>query len=106
MRLRQRYPQVPAIDAGGAQDEFTTYLHLVVNWLELEAVSRFFPREETERHLRALHFYRWIYQTVIDDREALGALYREFGLAPIQPATEMSASDLKLAARMDEAATP
>jgi hypothetical protein len=104
-RLRQRYPQVPAINAGGAQDEASTYLHLIVNWLELEAVSRFFPRDEVERHLHAMPFYRWIYQTVIDDQQALTSLYREFGLSPIRAANEMSADDLKLAARMDEAAT-
>jgi len=44
-------------------------------------------------------------QTVIDDQQTLTALYREFGLAPIRPATDMSADDLKLAARMDEART-
>src|SRR5438270_626034 len=59
-------------------------------------------RFEYCRRVRALHFYRWIYQTVIDDGEALGALYREQGLLPIRPATEMSADDFKLAALMDE----
>ena len=61
-RLRQRYPQIPAIDGGGAQDEASTYLHLLVNWLELEGVSRLFARDEVERHLRGLPFYRWIYR--------------------------------------------
>jgi hypothetical protein len=102
-RLRGRYPSVPAIEAGGAQDESSTYLHLMVNWLELEAVSRFFPREQVERHLRALPFYQWIYQTVIAEQESLGSLYRELGLSPIRAATEMSTDDLKLAARPDEA---
>jgi hypothetical protein len=104
-RLRRRYPEVPAVNAGGAQDEASTYLHLIVNWLELEAVSRFFPRDEVERHLRAMPFYRWIYQIVIDDQQALTSLYRELGLSPIRMAKEMSADDLKLASRMDEAAT-
>jgi hypothetical protein len=105
-RLRDRYPGVPAaFEDGGAQDEASTTLHLIVNWLELEAVSRFFPRDEVERYLRAMPFYRWIYQTVIDDQQALMSLYREFGLSPIRAANEMSADDLELAARMDEAAT-
>ena len=105
-RLRERYPGVPAaFEDGGAQDEGSTTLHLIVNWLELEAVSRFFPRDEGEQYLRAMPFYRWIYQTVIDDQQALASLYREFGLSPIRAANEMSADDLELAARMDEAAT-
>ena len=73
-----------------------------MNWLEIEAVGQFIDRDRVLSHVRALHFYRWIYQTVIDDREALGALYREQGLLPIRPATEMSADDFKLAALMDE----
>jgi hypothetical protein len=101
-RLRERYPSVPAADAGGGNDEFSTYLHLLVNWLEIEAVSKFIDRDRVVGHVRALHFYRWIYQAVTDDWEALGALYREQGLLPIRLATEMSADDLKLAARGDE----
>lgn len=104
-QLRERYPSVPAAEAGGGNDEFSTYLHLLVNGLEIEAVSRFIDRDQVLNHIRALHFYRWIYQTVIDDWEALGTLYREQGLLPIRFATEMSADDLKLAALTDEAAT-
>ena len=101
-QLRERYPSVPAAEAGGGNDEFSTYLHLLVNWLEIEAVSQFIDRDRVLNHIRALHFYRWIYQTVIDDWDALGALYREQGLLPIRLASEMSSDDLKLAALMDE----
>jgi hypothetical protein len=101
-RLRERYRSVPGVEAGGGNDAFSTYLHLLVNWLEIEAVSQFVDRDRVLSHVRTQHFYRWIYQTVIDDWEALGALYREQGLLPIRLATEMSAEDLELAALMDE----
>jgi hypothetical protein len=101
-QLRERYPSVPAAEAGAGNDEFSTYLHLLVNWLEIEAVSQFIDRDRVLSHVRALGFYRWIYQAVTDDWEALGALYREQGLLPIRYATEMSADDLKLAALVDE----
>lgn len=104
-RLRARYPTIPAVEAGGANDAFSTYLHLLVNWLEVEAVSRFIDRGRVESHVRALHFYKWIYRTVIDDREWLEALYREHALLPVRPATEMSAADLRLAGLVDEAST-
>jgi hypothetical protein len=105
-QLRERYPFVPAAEAGGGNDEFSTYLHLLVNWLEVEAVSQFIDRDRVLSHVRALHFYQWIYQTVIDDWEALGALYREQGLLPFRYATAMSDDDLKLAALADESAVP
>jgi hypothetical protein len=103
-QLRERYPDVPTDAAGGANDAFSTHLHLLVNWLEVEAVSQFVDRDKVVQHVRALPFYRWIYQTVVDDWEKLGTLYRSQGLLPIRHATQMSADDLKLAALMDEAA--
>jgi hypothetical protein len=102
-RLRRRYPDPPAAEAGGANDAFSTFLHLIVNWLEIDTVSRFIDRERVVSHVRCLPFYQWIYRTVIDDREALGALYREHELLPIRPATAMSADDLRLAGLADEA---
>jgi hypothetical protein len=50
-------------------------------------------------HVGALPYYRWIYRTVIDDWQPLGALYAARALVPVRPATGMSAEDLKLAAR-------
>jgi len=102
-RLRERYPDPPAAEAGGANDAFATFLHLIVNWLEVDTVSRFMDRERVVNHVCGLPFYRWIYRTVIDDREPLGALYREHAVLPIRPATAMSADDLRLAGLADEA---
>ena len=96
-QLRARYPQVPAAADGGAQDEFSTYLHLVVNWCEVEAASRFVSRETIVQHVGGLPFYSWIYRTVLDDWNELGALYREIGVVPMRYATDMSADDLALA---------
>ncbi len=104
-QLRERYPAAPVGGTDGANDEFSTYLHLLVNWLEVDSVSQFIERDRVVQHVRALPFYRWIYQTVVDDRQSLDALYRDQGLLPFREATQMSSDDLKLAALMDEAAT-
>ena len=89
--------QVPAANEGGAQDEFSTYLHLVVNWCEVEAASQFIGRETVVRHIGGLPFYRWIYRTVLDDWDELGSVYRDIGVAPMRHATDLSAEDLALA---------
>lgn len=103
--LRERYPTVPVGGTEGANDEFSTYLHLLVNWLEIEAVSQFIDRDRVVAYVRSMPFYRWIYQTVIDDWQSLGVLYLEQGMMPFRNATQMSSDDLKLAALMEEAAT-
>jgi len=101
-RLRARYPTVPIGGADGAKDEFSVYLHLIVKWLEVEAVSQFVERERVVQHARALPFYRWMYQTVVDDWEPLGAIYRDYGVLPFRFATQMTPDDLRLAALADE----
>jgi hypothetical protein len=93
-RLRARYPQVPAANEGGAQDAFSTYLHLVLNWCEVEAASQFIGRDAAVEHVGRLPFYRWIYRTVLDDWDELGALYRESAVVPMRYATDMSAEEL------------
>jgi hypothetical protein len=103
--LRDRYPQVPTTGPEGARDEYSTYLHLVVNWLEVAATSRFFDRERVIAHVRALPYYRWIYRTATDDWQPLGALYAEQALVPLRPATEMSPEDLRLAGLAEETST-
>jgi hypothetical protein len=101
--LRRRYPRVPTGGPEGAPDEHSTYLHLVVNWLEIEVTSRFFDGERVVAHAATLPYYRWIYRTVIDDWQPLGALYAARGLVPVRPATGMSAEDLRLAGVGEEA---
>ena len=104
--LRAKYPQVPDVTAGGAQDEFSTYLHLIVNWLEIEAGNQFVERERIVAHAEARPFYRWCYRTVIDDWKFLGAIYAQQRLVPIRLATDMSADELQLAALIADAPRP
>jgi hypothetical protein len=101
--LEQRYPD-PPIGRGEVADTLaSTHLHLIVNWLEIEALSSLIGAETARAHVANLHYYRWIYASVIRDWQALGELYASRQLVPILQAHEMSSEDLALAARFDEA---
>ncbi|TNC08887.1 hypothetical protein FF100_27925 [Methylobacterium terricola] len=101
--LRQAYPSLPIGFPEGANDEFSSCLHIIVNYLEIEAVSNVLG-QDVARGLAAKNFiYRGLYEIVLRDWEPLTALYRRHGLSPIRSAGEMSEHDLQLAARMDEA---
>ncbi|MEO1493867.1 MAG: hypothetical protein AAFV19_17070 [Pseudomonadota bacterium] len=86
--LRARYPGAPDAASERARDEMSVYLHLVVNWLEIEAASQVIGAEAA----RAVHanplVYPWGYATVISDWSALEALYQETGVLPLQDARE------------------
>ena len=101
--LEGRYPDPPIGRGEGADTLASTHLHLIVNWLEIEALSRLIGAEAARAHVANLHYYRWIYASVLRDWEALKGLYATHQLVPIPPAHEMSPEDLALAARFDEA---
>jgi hypothetical protein len=81
--LKQHYPNAPVGFPEGANDEYSTYLHLLVNWLEIEVAAHFMPRARVEEIARNKHYYRWMYRTVLADWQSLEELYRAQGIVPI-----------------------
>ena len=81
--LRRRYPQAPTVLPEGARDAYSTYLHLLVNWLEIEAAAHFLSRKRAEAIALGKHYYRWIYRTVIADWVMLEELFRDHKVVPI-----------------------
>jgi hypothetical protein len=88
--LKQRYPQAPVGFPEGASDEYSTYLHLLVDWLEIEAASHFIARARVEEIARGKRYYRWMYRTVLSDWHSLEALFRTYGMVPIVPAEQLA----------------
>ena len=66
-RFRTLYPEVPAREAGGARDDRSTYLHLVVCDLELQGLTRLVGAERARRTLAGMNHYQWIYDKVLHD---------------------------------------
>jgi hypothetical protein len=87
--LVRRYPDAPTGPPDGALGYDATYLHLVVNWLEVAAASAFIGRERATAVAKAQRSYRWIYRTVLKDWDALGELFERHDIVPIQPASAL-----------------
>jgi len=85
--LVRRYPDAPTEPPDGARGYDATYLHLVVNWLEIAATSEFVGRERAFAVARAQRSYRWIYRTVLKDWDLLGELYERHDVVPIRHAS-------------------
>ncbi|MGY3451481.1 hypothetical protein [Bradyrhizobium sp. USDA 4353] len=88
--LKRRYPAAPVGFPEGANDEYSTYQHLLVNWLEIEVTSPFAGRERVEEIARNKRYYRWMYRTVLADWRPLEELYRNYGIVPIKPAGQLA----------------
>lgn len=102
--LEARYPAIPTVFPEGAHTAASSYLHLIVNWLEIEATSALLGREAAVEVASGNFVYSGIYKIVLAEWDGLSQLYREHGLFPMRTAIAMTEQDLVLAARLDEAA--
>jgi hypothetical protein len=97
--LVRRYPEAPTDLPDGARSYEATYLHLVINWLEVAATSEFIGRVRACAVAEAQRTYRWIYRTVLRDWDQLAELFDRHGLTPIRSAPELLAENAKAAKR-------
>jgi len=97
--LVRRYPEAPTELPDGARNYESTYLHLVINWLEVAATAEFIGRPRAVAVAEAQRTYRWIYRTVLKDWDLLQELYERYGLLPIRSAPELLAESARAAKR-------
>ena len=91
--LVRRYPKAPVRLPEGARSYEQTYVHLVVCWLEIAAVTEIIGRERAEALSDTQWGYRWIYRTVLEDWDALGQLLLEHGVLPLRSPLELEAAE-------------
>ena len=82
--LRKLFPSVPAGGTAGARDEYSTYLHLLVCYLERQADLRVLGELKTKQVMDfwATDHYTWVYQTVISRSRDIGQIMRDRKLIP------------------------
>lgn len=80
--LRASYPRVPSSPPEGARNQFSTYLHLVVNALEYTALRDVLGPAEADSvmKIQAKRIYRWIYRTVLADFDRIHTVLERHGL--------------------------
>lgn len=81
--LRKIYPNAPVTKALGPQ---STYLHLLVCYLELRAVSFYLGKKEGRDVITSImkhdKIYPWVYFQVLNKDFAIARIVRENGLLP------------------------
>ena len=78
--LQEMYPEVPTGRPEGSGSEIGTYLHLVVCWFELEAMTKLVGAKRARQVLGGKGYYTWVYRRVIEDTEKIGTLIHDQGL--------------------------
>jgi hypothetical protein len=77
--FRKRYKDVPYQNAAGARDEYSTYLHLIVCYLEYRSMATLIGEEEAKQLMWNQTHYTWIYNKVIEDTAYLSKVLRKNG---------------------------
>lgn len=93
-RFRELYPDAHTGPPDTAADEYSTYLHLAVNWLEIEAATEFIGRPRTESVARRSMHYKWMYAAVMDDRDQVREILRSTNVLPLPSAGKMGSAGI------------
>lgn len=78
--FKKRYKNVPHGNREGAKDEYSTYLHLIVCYLEFKSMVELVGEERAEKVMRDTNHYTWIYKTVLEDRKSIGRVIARYKL--------------------------
>jgi len=77
--FKKRYKNVPYKNRAGARDEYSTYLHLIVCYLEYRSMARLIGEEESKQLMWNQTHYTWIYNKIIEDTDYIGSVVRKSG---------------------------
>lgn len=88
--LQATYPDVPSSPPEGADNELSSYLHLLVNTLEYAALRDVLGHLEAIRvmKIQGQRIYRWIYRTVVNDFDEIHKLLERYDLLISQSSSE------------------
>lgn len=80
--LRKLYPKLPVGYPEGAQDEESTYLHLIDCYLEMKADRQLMGAERAAKVMNfwAGDHYTWVYKTVIRDEQTVAGIIEKHRL--------------------------
>ena len=79
--LKVIFPNAPAKPPAGARDKSSTYLHLIVCYLEYEAMKELAGADKAREIMGSWPYYTWVYQTVLSDGPKIKAVIEKHKLS-------------------------
>jgi hypothetical protein len=92
--LKTLFPNAPDAPPQGARDSRSTYLHLIVCTMELEALASLVGRSRARDQLSRWEHYTWVYATVLENTQRILDVMAKAGIPPVT-STQAGAPALK-----------
>ena len=74
------YPEIPVGNLEGARSEYSSYLHLIICYLELQALKRYLGKKRAYSIIETHDHYKWIYNTVVKDEKKIENILSRYNL--------------------------
>ncbi len=74
IKLKKEYKDVPCKLPYGARNKTSTYLHIIVNFLEYKTISNIIGKQKSKKVILSKPYYIWVYDTVIKDYNKLSKI--------------------------------
>jgi len=84
--FENRYPDLHCGEPGEARNSFSSYLHIIVNWLEVHALSQYIGREKAIEYALQSPVYGKIYQLVIKEWKEIETVLTQYEILPFPKA--------------------
>ena len=78
--LRTIFPVVPVGNPAGARNEYSTYLHLIVCYLEYEGMKELVGEKKARAIMRSWSHYYWIYDMVVNQGSKIKSVIDKYNL--------------------------
>lgn len=78
--LRKTFPNIPKSPPEGARNEFSSYLHLIINLLELLAAKKYLGDNRAYEIIAKMDVYPGIYKTVLTEEGKIEKILRRHSL--------------------------
>lgn len=75
-RLSRIYPDAPVAYPAGGGTPASTYSHLVVCYLEMQALRQLIGPKKTQAVIRQIPWYTWIWKTVVRQEPTIAAVVK------------------------------
>lgn len=84
LALKKLFPNAPVAFPDGSGDEESTYYHILVCYLEYQALKQLMGELRSKQIISfwMTDHYKWIYQTVLEQERSIGSIVQKSKLSP------------------------